>query len=63
MSNLLLVIWIIGEGDEKNVTVDIRGTRQKPPPNLKSQVTFSHAPARIRTQAMVRDSVQSVATP
>ena len=40
-----------------------RSTRRKPPPNPKSLATFSHAQAGIRTQAVVRDSMQSVAAP
>ena len=46
---------VCGEGD--------RSTQRKPPPNPKSLATFSHAHARIRTQAVARDSVQSVAAP
>ena len=40
-----------------------RSTRRKPPPNSKSLATFPHVQAGIRTQAVVRDSVQSVAAP
>ena len=40
-----------------------RSTRRKPPSNSKSLATFSHAQAGIRTQTVVRDSVQSVAAP
>ena len=40
-----------------------RSTRRKPPPNPNSLATFLHAQAGIRTQAVVRDSVQSVAAP
>ena len=40
-----------------------RSTQQKPPPNPKSLATFSHALAGLRTQALVRDSLQSVAAP
>ena len=40
-----------------------RSTRRNPSPNPKSLATFSHVPDGIRTQAVVRDSKQSVATP
>ena len=40
-----------------------RITQRKPPPNSKSLATSSHAQARIQTQVVVRDSVQSVAAP
>ena len=38
-------------------------TQWKSLPTPKSLVTFSHAPARNRTQAVVRDDKQSVAVP
>ena len=40
---------------------ETEGPGEKPPLNPKSLATFSLAQAGIRTQAVVRDSVQSVA--
>ena len=38
--------------------LDVSSTLKMAAPNLKSLVTFSHALAGIRTQAVVRDNVQ-----